>query len=141
MLNSKRITLISTLLISIFLISYISFQKYQPKVLKKIEEVKGASTISTDDIPYPIDAVKLGFTQTPKSKITTFKTAKTQAEVVEFYKNIYESKDWKLTEEKKSDHTVTLAYQYETDSVTIIATPDESTNYTVVSVETSIVSK
>lgn len=138
MINSKRITLLSTLLLSIFLVSYISFQKYQPKALKKIEEVKGISTINTDDIPYPTDAVKLGFTQTPESKLTTFQTAKTQTEVIEFYKNIYQSKDWKMTTDKTTDHTRTLSYQNENDLVTIVSTPEEDTNYTIVSVETSI---
>ena len=138
MLNNRKVTLISTVLIGIFLVSYVSFQKYQPKVLKKIAEVKGVSTINTDDIPYPTDAVKLGFTQTPESKLTTFQTAKTQTEVIEFYKNIYQSKDWKMTTDKTTDHTRTLTYQNENDSVTIVSTPEEDTNYTIVSVETSL---
>lgn len=138
MLNNRKVTLISTVLIGIFLVSYVSFQKYQPKVLKKIAEVKGVSTINTDDIPYPTDAVKLGFTQTPESKLTTFKTEKTQTEVIEFYKNIYQSKDWKMTADKTTNHTRTLSYQNENDLVTIVSTPEEDTNYTIVSVETSI---
>ena len=128
-------TLISIFLLAFFSLSYINFLKYQPKILKKIEEVKGLSTINTDDTPYPIDALKIGFYQTPKSQQTTFKTGKTQTEVQDFYKNIYGGKSWKLISEKEVDHTITFSYQKEKEVVTIVATAEENSNYTIVSIE------
>jgi len=134
--STKKITLILISLLILFSLSYINFQKYQPKVLKKIEEVKGLSSINTDDVPYPTDAVEIGFYQTPKSKQTTFSTSKTVSEVLEFYKNIYSGKTWKVISEKTVKYTSTVSYQKEKEVITIVATPEEDNKYTIVSIET-----
>jgi hypothetical protein len=132
----KKETIILISLLALFSLSYFNFQKYQPKILKKIEEVKGLSSINTDDIPYPADAVKIGFYQTPKSKQTTFSTSKTISEVLEFYKNIYIDKTWKIINEKTVDKTSTVSYQKEKEVITIVATPEDNNKYTIVSIET-----
>ena len=133
--NSTKLALISVFIIGIFSFTYISFLKYQPKILKKVEEVKGLSTINTDDIPYPTDAIKIGFNQTPNSKQTTFQTSKTREEVQAFYKNIFSGKRWKLLTERIVDHTLTFTYQKDQETVTVVATSQEENTYTVVSVE------
>ncbi|MFZ2663868.1 MAG: hypothetical protein WAX66_00700 [Patescibacteria group bacterium] len=134
--NTKRTTLLLVSLLALFSLSYFNFQRYQPKILKKIEEVKGISSINTDDVPYPSDAVKIGFYQTPKSKQTTFKTTKTQEEVLEFYKNIYSGKTWKIINENTVGKTSTVSYQKEKEVITIVATSEENNSYTIVSIET-----
>lgn len=132
----RKTTLILVSLLALFSLSYFNFQKYQPKILKKVEEVKGLSSINTADVPYPTDAVKIGFYQTPKSKQTTFSTSKTVPEVIAFYRNIYGDKIWKLISEKISNSTSTISYQKEKEVITIVATYDEDNKNTVVSIET-----
>ena len=105
------------------------------KSLRKIEEVKGLSSINTDDVPYPVDAVKVGFNQTPKSTQTTYTTSKTQSEVWEFYKNIYGGKDWKLISERQSDGSLLLSYRKDKETVTIVVTQEKDTDHSVVSIE------
>ncbi len=131
-----QITILSVLLIILSSFTYFNFAKYQPKILKKIHEVKGLSNIITDDTPYPADAVKIGSNQTPNSIQTTFKTGKTQPEVQEFYKNVFSSKKWKLITEKTTDHTLTFAFKKEEETVTVVVTPQEDMDYTFVSIET-----
>lgn len=133
--NRLKILLSFVLIFGIFILSYIYFSIYQPKSLKKVEEVKGLSSINTDDVPYPMDAEIIGFSQTPKSSITTFKTSKTQSEVQEFYKNIYNSKKWKLVSERQSDGSLTISYQKEKETITIVVTQEAKADYTTVSVE------
>ena len=132
--NKVKLALISSFLVLVSVSSYIYFIKYQPKALKKLSEVRGASTIKTDEIPYPTDAQKLGFYQTPNSKQTTFQTAKTLDEVQQFYNNIFITKGWELTLEKYSDHTSKHTYQKKNSKATIVATT-QGDQTTVVSIE------
>jgi len=132
--NKTGLVLVSFFLVFASLSSYIFFVKYQPKALKTLTEVRGVSTMSSDNMPYPIDAVKLGFNQTPNSKQTTFQTAKTIDEVKQFYKNIFTSKDWTLLTETVTDHTLKLTYELKKDKASIVATSQEK-GATVVSIE------
>jgi len=134
--NNFKLFLSSFLILGMFSFAYFNFAKYQPKSLRKVEEVKGLSSINTDDTPYPDDAVKIGFNQTPNSKQTVFRTQKTQDEVQEFYKNIFSGKEWKLISEKQVDGTLTSSYRKEKEVVTIVVTQQESGEYTTVSIET-----
>lgn len=136
-MSKKTIALISlsVILFGFFFVSYFSFSKYQPKVLKKVHEVKGMSSIITDDVPYPSDAVKIGTSQTPTSKQTTFKTEKSQIEVKDFYKNIYAGKEWKLISEKTIDGTIMLTFKKDVVTVKIVITAQDDMGYTVVSIE------
>ena len=132
--NKVKLTLLSCFLLLVSISSYIYFIRYQPKSLKKLAEVRGASTLSTDTIPYPADAQKLGFIQTQASKQTTFQTSKTSEEVQQFYDNIFTTKEWELTLEKSSDQTSTHVYQKNNSKATIVATTQQDQT-TVVSIE------
>lgn len=132
--NKVKLTLVSSFLVLVSVASYIYFIRYQPKALKKLSEVRGVSTIKTDKLPYPIDAQKLGFYQTPTSKQTTFQTSKTLEEIEQFYKNIFTTKGWELTLEKFSDQTSKHVYQKKNSKATIVATAQKDQT-TVVSIE------
>lgn len=132
--NKIKLALLSSFLVLISASTYVYFIKYQPKALKKLSEVRGVSTIRTDEIPYPIDTQKLGFYQTPTSKQTTFQTSKTLDEIEQFYKNIFTIKGWELTLEKLTDQTSKHVYQKKNAKATIVATTQEDQT-TVVSIE------
>ena len=132
--NKVGLVLVSFFLVLASISSYVYFTRYLPKALKKLSEVRGASTISTDEIPYPTDAQKLGFNQTPTSKQTTFQTSKTLDEIKQFYNNIFTTKSWDLTLDKSSDNTIKLIYQKRNSKATIVATAQKDKT-TVVSIE------
>lgn len=132
-IDKTKLLVVSLVLLPVFIGSYIYFLKYQPKALKKIEEIKGVSTIATDEFPYPVDAKKIGFTQTPNSSQTIFQTSKTPLDVLKFYKNIFEAKNWIPSGEGVLDHTTSITYQNKGEKVTIVATSEEN-SLTVVSI-------
>lgn len=124
----------SLLLIGIFSLSYFYFSKYQPKALKRVTEVKGLSSINTDDFPYPSDAVKVGANKTLNTTQTTFTTQKNIDDTVAFYKNIYSQKNWKTISEKVTDGTSTISFQKDGETINIVLT-EENKGETVVSIE------
>ncbi len=132
--NNLKLFLSLFLILGIFSFSYFKFAKYQPKSLRKIEEVKGLSNINTDDTPYPSDAIKIGFIQTPKSKQTTFTTGKSFSEVQDFYRNIFSGKEWRLISEKQDSETLSFSYKKEGEIVNILITAEDG--LTTVSIET-----
>lgn len=124
----------SVLLIALFAFSYTYFSGYSPKVLKKVNEVKGLSSIYTDDVPYPNDAVKIGANQTATSRQTTFRTSKGVQEIAEFYKNSYSEKRWISVSEKAEDGTAILSFRKEEERVNIVITSEDA-GHTIVSIE------
>ena len=126
---------ITLALVILFSVSYIYFTKYSPKVLTKINEVKGLSNISTDDFPYPSDAVKIGTNRTPASSQTTFRTSKPKSEISEFYKNIYISQRWKNMGESVVEGTNVLNFKNDTETINIVITEEGNIGYTIVSIE------
>jgi hypothetical protein len=124
----------SILIVALFAFSYSYFSKYSPKILKKVNEVKGLSSIHTDDVPYPKDAVKIGTNQTPTSKQTTFRTGQDIQEVADFYKKTYSEKRWKSVNEKIEDGTATLSFRKEAETINIVITTEDE-NTTIVSIE------
>ena len=124
----------SLMLIGIFSLSYLFFSKYQPKALKEITEVKGLSSINTDDFPYPSDAVKVGANKTLKTTQTTFTTQKNIKDAVEFYKNTYSQKNWKTISEKVTDGTSTISFKKDGETINIVLT-EENEGGTIVSIE------
>lgn len=132
--NTRRIIFISVLLILLFSFSYAIFSNYQPKVLKKVTEVKGLSNINTDDFPYPQDAVKIGANQTSISKQTTFSTQETLPNVIGFYKNTYLKDEWKIVNSSTADNTETISFKKSDQIINIMATK-ENDNTTIVSIE------
>ena len=123
-----------TLLIGLFSFTYVYFSKYSPKVLKKVNEVKGLSSIYTDDVPYPRDAVKIGASHTPTSRQTTFRTETPYLDIADFYRNSYTEKRWRSVSEKITDTTIILSYQKEGEVVTIVITAEDDDS-TIVSIE------
>ena len=139
--NTRRIIFISVLLILLFSFSYTVFSNYQPKVLKKVTEVKGLSNINTDDFPYPQDAVKIGANQTSISKQTTFSTRETLSNVVDFYKNTYLKDEWKIINSSAADNTETVSFKKSDQIINVMATK-ENESTTMVSIEmTEIIEK
>jgi len=139
--NTRRIIFISVLLILLFSFSYTVFSNYQPKVLKKVTEVKGLSNINTDDFPYPQDAVKIGANQTSISKQTTFSTRETLSNVVDFYKNTYLKDEWKIINSSAADNTETVSFKKSDQIINVMATK-ENESTTIVSIEmTEIIEK
>ena len=126
---------ITLALVILFSVSYIYFTKYSPKVLTKINEVKGLSNISRDDFPYPSDAVKIGTNRTPASSQTTFRTSKPKSEISEFYKNIYISQRWKNMGESVVEGTNVLNFKNDTETINIVITEEGNIGYTIVSIE------
>ncbi len=130
----KKLIPITVSLMIIFSLTYFYFSKYSPKVLKKVTEVKGLSSIYTDDVPYPSDAVKIGTNQTPTTRQTTFRTSNNIQDVSEFYKKSYQEKRWRSVNEKISDGTTVLSFQKENETISIVITTEDENN-TVVSIE------
>lgn len=124
----------SLLLIGIFSVSYFYFSKYQPKALKRVTEVKGLSSINTDDFPYPSDAVKVGTSKTLNTTQTTFTTQKNIEDTVTFYKNTYSQKNWKTISENSAEGTSTISFQKDGETINIVLT-EENENETIVSIE------
>jgi hypothetical protein len=124
----------SILTVTLLVFSYSYFSKYSPKVLKKVNEVKGLSSIYTDDIPYPRDAVKIGTNQTPNSRQTTFRTKNNLEEVTNFYKKSYAEKRWVSVSEEAEDETTVLSFRKEKETIKIVVTT-ESEDQTIVSIE------
>jgi hypothetical protein len=125
---------LSIILVALFAFSYSYFSEYSPKVLKKVNEVKGLSSIYTDDVPYPKDAVKIGANQTPTSRQTTFRTSKSVQEVTDFYINSYSEKRWISVTEKIEDGTAILSFRKDEERVNIVITSEDE-SHTIVSIE------
>ena len=133
--RSLSIIAVSLSLVVLSSVSYLYFTHYSPKVLNKINEVKGLSSISTDEFPYPSDAVKIGTNRTLNSNQTTFRTSKLRSEVTEFYKNIYIGQRWKNMGESVVDDTNILNFKNDSETISIVITEEESLGYTIVSIE------
>jgi len=122
-------------LVVISVISYLNFTNYQPKILKKVGEVKGIKKTSEKDIVYPTDAEKISSTQTNVSSQATFKTSKSQNEVESFYKFIFSDLGWDIESVTSTQDSLILKYKKPGSLATIIAQKD--LEKTLVSIEIS----
>jgi hypothetical protein len=131
--NDKKILilLIFTLLISLY--SYYSFSTYKPKILRKIEEVRGLKTAHDSEVPFPENSNKISFTRTNENTITTFQTQKSPVEVVSFYKNVLSSKYWIIDFEQDYENFSIINFRKQDKDVNIIATKQD--DLTMVSVK------
>jgi hypothetical protein len=137
-LESKSVLIALTILVvMIFAASYFSFQKYTPKALQEVREVRGYQTQNTTgfDLPVPRYAKSLGTDQTLNSKSFTFQTDRSPEEIQKFYENILQADDWKLKKEGSLDNFSTTKYRKDDLSVTIWASYDKDTKLTFASVE------
>jgi len=120
----KSITLILLpLAILAFITSAIvlSFQKYQPKVLKQLQEVRGIRTDQYTNIPCPIDCQKISVSSTGTNSQLTFKTKKTPQEVQKFYKNIY-GDNYRIESQSEKEGVLVVKYKNNDEIITILST-------------------
>ncbi|MBU1132924.1 hypothetical protein KKG08_01485 [Patescibacteria group bacterium] len=130
----KKALIALVLVFGISATSYFIFTKYSPKILRKLEEVKGIKTISSDNLPYPTDSKKIGFFETPQSRQVTLQTRKTLEEISQFYRNIYENKNYKLISERDSPSFLELKFKKNDEVVTIVGSLEEDADYTTFSI-------
>jgi hypothetical protein len=119
------------------LVSYFRFQKYQPKTVKQLQEVKGYKTPDGNslNLPYPTDALNIAISNTSDTEQVTFESAKQMVELHAFYKNIMLSKKWKQISEGIFTDYITSKYENDSKSVTIIIFNQPSIYKTFTSIE------
>lgn len=132
----KNYTIAISILIALSVGSYAYFLKYEPKILDKLKEVKGASTSQVFAVPYPKAAEKIGFNQTSNLQQTTFQTSKNPQEVTAFYKGVFKDKGWELDSET-ADNTkeIIVKFKKENERTTVISTNTDDSDFTIVSIE------
>lgn len=133
--DKRKLIVISLFLITLFAFAYMSFEKYQPKILRKIEEVKGIRKTTESDLPLPGGSTKVGFNRTSESTQTTFQTEKNVEEVLKFYKNVFKEREWVLESETTTQNSSICKFKKSDKLITIISSRQEDASYTVVSIE------
>ena len=120
-------------LLTISTVSYVYFVKYQPKILKKIEEVKGIAKTSDTELFYPANAERMGFNRTGESTQIVYKTTKTQDEIQSFYKILLADLNWEV--ESISKNQDSLIYKFKKDSKLVTIMSQKEQDHLIVSVE------
>jgi len=143
--KKKNIVLFTAffILLSISIISYINFSGYQPKILKKIEDVKGAKSISDINLLYPDKAETISSDEIGNIYQTSYRIEKPRSSIESFYKNIFTDLDWEI--ESISEENNSSVYKYKSkDKIAKIISKEEATNtegnekiYTLVGIEIS----
>jgi hypothetical protein len=115
------------------IVSYLFFLKYQPKVLRKIEEVKGTRTIDALESFYPGKVDKLAANKTTEGTQIIYNTTKSQEQLIQYYKYLFADFGWEV--ESLGLTETSFIYKFKKDSklVTIIA--QKGTDYSTVSLE------
>lgn len=129
----KTIITLSLVIASIY--TYITFQKYEPSLLKQIQEVKGITTEKPDTLPYPLDSTKISESITQTTEHVTIKTTATYEKVESFYINILIEKGWKIDAQEKNDKFSILKFKKDKQSIAIISALEPTEESTVVSIE------
>lgn len=124
--------LMSVGLMSILSVSQHNFSKYRPIKTCDSPKVKG---IKTDEFPYPQDAEKVGSSTTKASGQITFRTSQTQQELMNFYKDFYENKNWKTVLEEVKGTNASVVFKKNNESINIFMTKEEELGNTLVSIE------
>jgi len=91
---------------------YINFQNYRPKILTRIQEIKGYKTYNIG-LPYPQNSEKIAYTETSESKQITFRTTRSLKDVHDFYKNVLFNNGWEI--ESETDEDTHLVKKYKKD--------------------------
>ena len=134
--NNKKTTplvLSSILLIALTSFSYIYFTQYQPKVLRKIEEVKGIKKVSAIELLYPDNAEKISYNQTSERTQVVYRVSKSQEYIQTFYKNLF--LDMGLNEESIRKTDISMVYKFKTEGKVVTVITQEEDGSTLVSVE------
>ena len=121
----------------IALASVLSFQNYQPKSIKQIDEVKTTAELGVDNMPLPDNSEKLGINKTKSVTQLTIKTTKSAAEISAFYKNVFDENNWKLDSESVLDSTGKQSIKFKKDdmSATVSITKDPVSDFNIVGIE------
>ncbi len=123
--NTQRkptLLILTTLaLVAVTTVSYVYFVEYQPKVLRKIEEVKGIKKVDAIELLYPDGVEKISFSQTLETTQISYRIARPQEYIQTFYKNIFLDMGWKEDSIQQSE--TSLVYKFETagKGATVIA--------------------
>ena len=135
MLKTKATPIAMGLLIALSLSSYVYFVRYSPKVLQRLEEVKGTSSGDITSVPLPADAENVSNSTTFKWKQITFTTQKTPPEVQQFYRTIFEDRGWKLLSQTSTAESDVAKYKTQKNYAKVISSTQSGSKGTVASIE------
>lgn len=121
-------------LIFLATVFYIRFQNYQPKILKRLTEVRGIS-IQRDILPYPMDSTKVSETKTLHGEQITLRTTASNEKINNFYKNILLEDNWKIEAEDLNDNFSIVKFKKDEKTVTVISSLALENGNTVFSLE------
>jgi hypothetical protein len=130
---------ISTVLAVACVTSYIYFVRYHPKLLSRLEDVRGASTSIqvADNFPYPQDAKKVSTVTSESNRQVTFETGKTPEQVQSFYKAVLTNDQWELRNKTVTSGTIEVDYKQDKKTIEITVTPTDDTTSSLVNVKLS----
>lgn len=133
--NKKTLLFVlgSIALVVLTSLSYFYFAKYQPKILRKIEEVKGIKKVNSLELLYPENAERISFSQTVDGSHASYRTDRTQQYVKAFYKNLFLDMGWE--EESIKETQDSLIYKFKTDGKAATIITQKETDTILVSVE------
>ncbi len=128
-LTFKNNILIVALLSCVLALTYANFSSYRPKVLKRIQEVKGAHTQILRTLPYPENSQNISTNENFDSIQMTFETPRSPEALQQFYKSILLDDDWYLVSEYITQDSQIATYESENQKIDIKATAatDKST--------------
>ncbi len=128
-LSFKNNILIVTLLSCVLALTYANFSSYRPKILKRVQEVKGSHTQILRTLPYPENSQNISTNENSDSIQMTFETQRTPDALQQFYKTILLDDDWILISEYITQDSQIATYESENQKIDIKATTatDKST--------------
>jgi hypothetical protein len=121
------------ILVAVTAVSYIYFVRYQPKVLRRIEEVKGIKKVNAIELLYPDNVEKISFSQTTEATQVSYRTIKSKEYLQNFYRNIFLDMGWE--EESIKQSVVSLIYKFKTEGKAATIITQKEPDATLVSVE------
>lgn len=133
---SKKTVIFPILMFGIFTLSYFYFLKYEPKIIQRIEDVKGATSSIQNAIPYPPDSTKVSESRTSNNiRQITFEATRNTQEVQGFYKAVYTNKGWNLSSKSITNGAISTRYKKDKTYILITTTQLAETGKTLVNVE------
>ncbi len=116
--------------------SYNYFNRYQPKVVRRVSEVRGMKTSESENgIAIPQDAQNVSFNESYKTQQITFQIQKTPVEVQNFYKTIFLEKGWKIESEVEANDFFVTKYKMDNSSAMVMSSYQGVDSLTIASVE------
>jgi hypothetical protein len=133
--TSLKLSLLLVALFALTTTSYLYFSMYQPKILRKVEEVKGIKKVSSIELLYPENAEVISLSQTMSGSQASYKTLKSQEYMQTFYRNLFLDMGWEEESVRKFDDSLIYKFKTVGKVSTIIMQADG--NSTLVSLEIS----